>query len=375
MSEGNVFKKVIRACAAVAILGILGGCRTPAPVSITTAVPAQVSIPSPTHEDGLRRVGLTSEEVATLDSLEKVDAYPLYTMHYQGDYDVHATLLPEHRWINMVKPVEPEKAWSPAWACSLFAAMGDTQDMSFGRNFDWRYSPALLLFTDPTDGYAAVSMVDIDYLGFGGEGAKGLLDLPLSERTALLEAPYLPFDGMNETGLVVGMAAVPFGEMSRDPSKKTMDSLLVMRVILDQASTVDEAVAILERYNIDWGGGPPLHYLIADSSGGSVLVEFYEGEMVILPNQNPWQGATNFLQSPVGPNLSGMCWRYDRLSQRLKEVGGELDPVDAMELLSEVSQESTQWSVIYEINGREVYVVMGRKYGQIRTFSLPSMGD
>ncbi len=29
--------------------------------------------------------------------------------------------------------------------------------------------------------------------------------------------------------------------------------------------TVDEALAILEKYNILWGSGPPLHYLIADA--------------------------------------------------------------------------------------------------------------
>ena len=49
---------------------------------------------------------------------------------------------------------------SPRWAIP--------DDRLFGRNFDWRYSPALLLFTDrpAAGGYASVSMVDIAYLGF-----------------------------------------------------------------------------------------------------------------------------------------------------------------------------------------------------------------
>jgi len=52
-------------------------------------------------------------------------------------------------------------------------------------------------------------MVDIAYLGFEGSKAGALTNLPLVERRALLDAPSLPFDGMNERGLAIGMAAVP----------------------------------------------------------------------------------------------------------------------------------------------------------------------
>ena len=41
--------------------------------------------------------------------------------------------------------------------------------MLLGRNFDWYEHPALILFTDPPDGYASVSMVDISYLGVKGD--------------------------------------------------------------------------------------------------------------------------------------------------------------------------------------------------------------
>ncbi len=78
-------------------------------------------------------------------------------------------------------------------------------------------------------------MVDIEYLGFGGSRAASLINLPLNERQALLNSPALPFDGMNEQGLAIGMAAVPPGEMLHDPDKKTIDQLAVMREILDHA--------------------------------------------------------------------------------------------------------------------------------------------
>ncbi len=150
----------------------------------------------------------------------------------------------------------------------------DEEHRLYGRNFDWQYSPALLLFTDPPDGYASVSMVDMEYLGFSGQSFLNLTDLPLEDIEALLQAPYLPFDGMNEHGLAIGMAAVPDGDMQADPARETRGSLGIIREMLDHARDAEEAVDILMKYNIDFEGGPPLHYLMADAKGKSVLVEF-----------------------------------------------------------------------------------------------------
>ena len=50
-------------------------------------------------------------------------------------------------------------------------------------------------------------------------------------------------------------------------------------------------------YNIDWGGGPALHYLVADASGRAVLIEFHEGKLMVLPNEGPYHLATNHLRT------------------------------------------------------------------------------
>jgi len=308
-----------------------------------------------------RADGLSDEEVATLSSLEQVDDYPLYTMRYYGAYNQRAS--------------SAEMASLPAWACSLFAALGDADSMLYGRNFDWEYSPAVVLFTDPPDGYASVSMVDIAYFGFEGTKAGTLTDLPLIERQALLDAPLWPFDGMNEHGLAVGMAAVSPGHMRPDPNKETMGSLMVIREMLDHASNVDEAVAIMQSYNVDMEGGPPIHYLMADSSGRSVLVEFYQGEMVIIPNEMPWHLATNFLRASAGESVEGECWRYDKISQRLTQAEGQLTVQDAIHLLADVSQEATQWSVVYGMSTGDVNVTMGRQYDNPHTLHLSLAGE
>jgi len=297
-------------------------------------------------------------------------------MHYYGAYNQRVSSTESVEWLASASLPNPNRAAvPPAWACSLFAALGDADHMLYGRNFDWKYSPAVLLFTDPPDGYASVSMVDIAYLGFGRTKVGTLTDLPLIARRALLNTPFMPFDGMNEHGLVVGMAAVPGSEMPYDRDKATTDSLMVIRKMLDHAHDVDEALAILQSYNIRWGGGPPLHYLIADSSGRSVLVEFYEGEMVMIPNETLWHLATNHLRAIANETGPSGCWRYDKIYQRLTETGGQLTTQEAIDLLAEVSQEETQWSVVYGMSTGDVNVTMGRQYDSLHTFHLSLAGE
>lgn len=331
---------------------------TPTRVPVTPPMATQAPAPQPTAE-----AALSEQEVATLNSLEKVDDFPLYTMHYYGSSESSLS-------DSMSRPTSVNAILSGGWACSLFAALGGA-DKFYGRNFDWVTSPALLLFTHPTNGYASVSMVDLAYLGFGDK-VNQLTELPLEQRQALLAAPAWPFDGMNERGLVVGMAAVPARNTPPDPDKETIDSLLAMRKMLDQAGNVDEAVDILQRYNIDWGSGPALHYLIADRSGRAVLAEFYQGQLRLLPNDNPWHLATNFLVSSVSGSATGQCPRYDQLDRRLSTTRGEINAREALSLLSDVSQANTQWSIVYGLSTGEVTVTMGREYTRTHTFHAPA---
>jgi hypothetical protein len=351
------------------MVSITSGCiyhpNTPTQISLRDT-PLPISSPTasiPTVEEGTE--GLSIKEVSTLSSLEKVDDHPLYTMQYYGMYEQSSsTRMPKQSVYESPKPN------LMAWACSLFAALGDAENMLYGRNFDWEFSPAVLLFTNPPDGYASVSMVDIAYLGFDETNAGTILELPLLEREALLYAPFLPLDGMNEHGLTVGMAAVAPGLMRPDPEKETIGSLMVIREMLDRAKNVDEAVDILKSYNIDLEGGPPLHYLIADRWGHSALVEYHQGEMVVIKNDRPWHQATNFLRAASGESTEGICWRYDRITHLLSSSEGQLATHEAMDLLHEVSEYSTQWSIVYGISTGEVNVVMGQQYETIHIFSL-----
>lgn len=346
-------KKLFRNIICLLAIGMLSACT----ISQATVIPT-VSAPESWYQ-------FSEAETKTLASLKQVDDYPLFVMQYYGygEYDSHRT---------SALPAARAAGPTPGWGCSLFTVLLDKDHLLYGRNFDWNFSPALLLFTDPPDGYASVAMVDIAYLGFSNQTASRLMDLPLEERAGLLGAPRLSFDGMNEHGLAIGMAAVPQADTLADPSKERITSLVIIREILDRARDVDEAVQIIKQYNIDFEGGPPLHYLIADAKGKAVLVEFYQGEMHVLENEQPWHSATNFVRSSVD-DPGGSCWRYDLLNERLDDKQGMLDSNSAMALLSEVAQDgrhSTQWSVVYQMRRREVSVVMGRDYENVHTFRL-----
>jgi Acyl-coenzyme A:6-aminopenicillanic acid acyl-transferase len=331
------------------LLLLLSSCSSPVPaVTLTPPLPA-----TPTSD----LQGLSPDAFATLSSVQQLDDYPFYIMHYAGGYEY------------------PELGFSltgeTEFTCSLFASLGEAGDKFYGRNFDWSMSPALLLFTDPPDGYASVSMVDLEFLGIHPQDSKNLADLPLTERTALLSAPSMPFDGMNEYGLTIGMAALPgdYQDHARfDPSKPTLGSIGIIRLALDHARDVDEAVALFEKYNIDFRGGPLIHYLLADPGGNSMLIEFYQGEMIMLPNEAPWHLATNhFRCTAVG---DGGCMRYHTLLEQLNAANGQLDAKSAMHLLSQVKQGITQWSAVYNMTDGTVDVALEGNYKRIYSFDL-----
>ncbi len=304
-----------------------------------------------------------SDRIKTISSLKKQDDFPLYTMRFFGDYDLPdyapKTSLPQ----NIQNDTSPGSA--SLWACTCFSAKTEQGSQLLGRNFDWNDHPALLLFTSPPGRYASVSMVDISYLGYSKS------DAPDKNPGGLFRSPLLPFDGMNEKGLAVGMMAVPSADGPNDPQKQTVGSLLVIRLMLDYAKNVEEAIAVLKNFNIVFQGGPPLHYFITDRAGKSAVVEFVSGEISVLRNAHPWQVATNFIISGLSPETSkASCWRYKKVWETLENQTFMPSLSSTLSLLKVVSQPNTIWSVVYDTSSLEFLVVMGKKYEQVHGFNL-----
>ena len=303
--------------------------------------------------------------IATLSTLERIDDYPVYTMRCFGPYLRASELQPEP---------EPDKAALKAtdWACSLFAAVGDSSWPVFGRNFDWEYSPILVLFLEPEDGYRSIMSIDIAYLVEQADIDR-LDECDAEELLPLLSAPFLTFDGMNERGVAIGMASVDYecGYPS-DPEKRDVGDLRLMREVLESSATVEEAIAFLETMNPVSQGGPNMHYLIADRTPSAALIEYHDGEMYISRSseETPWQLGTNFPVVLTEGNPTGNCWRYDLLESTLREHGGSLSANGAADLLQAVSTPMTRWSIVYDLATLEMHLVIGQETGTVHTFSL-----
>ncbi|WP_091461966.1 carcinine hydrolase/isopenicillin-N N-acyltransferase family protein [Micromonospora inyonensis] len=322
----------------VALLA-LTGCSGSEPVTGAPAGPTD----APSTPVASRQTPAEAER--TMASLRRVDDLPLYEMTYVGDYDAQAGL---------------DRPTPSPVGCSLFAALGDRDRPLFARNFDWDPNPAMVLRTDPPDGYASVSLVDISYLGLGAD--------PTGDRR-LLDAPLLPFDGMNERGLAVGLAADDNARAEPVPGLPRVGSVRILRLVLDEAATVAEAVRVFQRYNLDFEGGPPLHYLLADETGASAVVEFVDGRMRVQPGGGSWQALTNVPVVDVPEQRRRDDRRYRVLAEALTAAHGRLDAPAALELLDDVRQGHTRWSVTYGLRSGEVRVVTAT--GGRREYRLP----
>ena len=288
---------------------------------------------------------------------EKVDDYPLYVMRFNGGYGFSEYL----------KTGRLNARFSDGFApsCTVFAAVGTDEDPIVGRNFDFPQNPALLLFTDPPDGFASVSMVDLGYFGY----SMSHLPDPEEGLEGLEMTPYLPFDGMNEHGLVVGMAAIPHAEPPLDPRKVSIGEIQVIRLLLDRAKNVDEGIELIKEFNVEMTE-PNIHYLLADRMGNSAIVEFVSGEMKILRSDEPWQVITNFVIHGLGTLNDVSCSRYSSAYDTLSDVRGSVSTEEAMNILKGSSQTSTVWSIVYNMETGEIHIAVGGDFAHIFTFKV-----
>jgi hypothetical protein len=311
---------------------------------------------SPSPPATVRAIGPMAARGAdggTFGSLEKLGDFPLYELRYEAAYDLERMV---------AASTAASAAGSRVPACTCFAAKEETGHRIMGRNFDWDRHPVLVLLTRPKEGYASLSLVDLHYLGYSPERP------PETAPSKLIDAPALPFDGMNERGLAVGMMAVGHAEGGGSgATKPKLSSLGLIRLLLDRTATVTEALGLLDRYAVVFEE-VPLHYFIADASGASVIVEFVAGERRVFPGETGWQVSTNFLFSETEiAARKGICQRYALATARLEETGGVVVPLD---LLAKVSQPSTLWSSVYDQTELTLSLALGRNWDELYRWSL-----
>jgi penicillin V acylase-like amidase (Ntn superfamily) len=208
---------------------------------------------------------------------------------------------------------------------------------------------------------------------FGYGVSTNFQDLSFEEKIPLLEAAYHPPDGINEHGVVVGLANVRPLDYAPDLNKESIWITILVREILDHARDVNEAAAIANQYNICCPTSTSLgiHVLVADPTGHSIILELYNGELQVIPNSESWQVLTN---SPVF-NLSieqqiDACGRYRAVYEALESANGNIDQEEGMNILQSVGNPFTQWSAMYNMSDRSIALVLDYQFNKVFHFSL-----
>ena len=121
----------------------------------------------------------------------------------------------------------------------------------------------LCVYTHPSDGYASISTVSTDMLNVGADNAYPTTSL--EGRAALLAAPYIAVDGMNEKGLFTALLDLSMGETHMETGNRDLTVTMAVRLLIDRAATVDEAIELLRNYDIHTGHGWTQHLFVGDA--------------------------------------------------------------------------------------------------------------
>ncbi|MBN2016934.1 MAG: linear amide C-N hydrolase [Candidatus Cloacimonetes bacterium] len=231
-------------------------------------------------------------------------------------------------------------------ACSVFQTTDEAGNVRCGRNFDWNKDGGMIWFIPPDAGKHGFLIIEQE--GF-----------------------EYPYEGMNDQGLFIAIAAVPKTKVPFSILKPIRVSCEMVTIVLENAANVEEAIPYFHKFSIAIGtqyGYPLIHYMIVDKEGHSAIVELVEDKIVVTKNTKNYQAMTNFYVS--APELAfsenEKRWRYEILTETLAKEKSSQQLV--WQLLEDVSQNSTIWSNVYDLNKQLVYI--SYKDEEVVAFSL-----
>lgn len=283
--------------------------------------------------------------------------------------------------------------------CSAFAAQeAEGKGFLMGRNYDFRHfttdnksylpTSAILVRTAPEGGKKSISMVDGLNLGFG----QGFYNDGKTDLSMLMALPYAALDGINEDGFAIGVLALNEKQTNQQTGKQRIGTTVAIRMLLDKASTVREAIEMLKNYDMDMRGNghSNYHFFMADATGDYAIVEYTFDKdrtepkvMEVFTADDSLRCVTNFY---VAPSMTGTTdgWgsshgkdRYENLRKTLDEKKHVMKEDEAMQLLEKVSQppteeltSQTQWSALYNLTEKTLRLTILREYAKEYNFRI-----
>lgn len=315
------------------------------------------------------------EKFTAAKTVEKIDE-GVFIAEYKGDYGFESYLrdgggssiqnLQEylHKFLSCY--IEPNnEAPQIRRGCSTVSATTPDGRPVFGRNYDWEKGKVIIVHTVPEKGYESVSTTALDFLNYGEDWEP----IGFTSKMMSLAAIYIPVDGMNEKGLVVAdLTSGDNEETSQDNGLTDITTTSAIRMMLDYAASVDEALWLLEKCDMHSDAGVAHHFAISDRTGKSVVVEYIDNKMVV----SDADVVTNHYLTPgekYGTGSEKSHLRYERLTDNLSGNGGILDYKEMKEALKSVSQSNTDseyaltaWSNIYHMDNRTMEIYLNEDY-------------
>lgn len=327
--------------------------------------------------------------IKTLRSFKKLSESPLYTMDYTADYQLDRLLKmgagSDTEFANNVCKILlnglPVKV-KPEGACSTFVAATPDSHKLFARNFDYKSGMAMLIKVVPKKGYRSIALSNLGHIGFD---ERHLPEKGIISRFRTLASVYSPLDGMNEKGFAVAVNTAVEQITRQDRGKMPVMTTLAIRLLLDRAANVEEAVGILDSIDMRSSGKIGYHFQLADRSGDSAIVEYIDNKMVVI-RKKPEDISfclTNFTLSTEEQNGTGKE-RFAIMKERLNEKSSIMTNNEAMELLKTAQMDGhkyyepghmyydsiTQWSVVYDLSKCTAAVTIKSDFEKTYDFNI-----
>jgi len=317
-----------------------------------------------------------ADSFAAAQSVES-PAEGLYTFTYSGDYgfsefierggassaEEMAGYITEFLTHGFVK-AQPVAAEFGCSAATVAAADGGFWTV---RNFDWEGdSDMVVMRTVPNDGYASVAASNIEFLGFG----EGYAPRSMMERMMLLAAIYVPLDGMNEKGLCVADLIVGDGQTTNQMTEKLdLTTTSAIRLLLDRAADVEEAIGLLEGCDMHSDIGRAHHLAISDSNGRSVVVEWIDDEMVVTESA---VCTNHYLAGARARDVAAMEDSFVRYDSMAEAIGssGRMGAEQVEKMIKMVVRDGTRWSAIFDRSRMEVRYYLGGDFAAPYSFAI-----
>lgn len=321
----------------------------------------------------------TRQQKKSVNSITDIYDGLFYTMDYTADYKLDKVLNEGISNIEYMKKFlqcqllnsDLDINGTVDAGCSAFCVKDPTDHIIYGRNFDYKMDmTAVLIRTNPKNGYKSIGMVDAGWIGY----RIGSLSNKVTDISTSTFFPYLVMDGMNEKGLVISTLKVREKGTSINTGKTKIITPIAIRLVLDRAANVSEAIKLLESYDMNSSmKDADFHFLISDASGRTVVIEYCNDTMSILNNTY----VTNFY---LLPEMQGKCRgmdRYEIIKSTLSFKNSILTKSEAMSLLELISQPETeestsmtQWSIVYDLNDLNATVSIRRNYKKLFYFEI-----